>query len=96
MSDKKPNVAGTGPQGAFVEEAEEAEGGKKVAAPIAAKPGSKEAEKAAGSGVAWFRVKGPGSVKVNSAWYPEGAELQLTRSEALSVNDHLEEIASPS
>jgi hypothetical protein len=88
-----PAVAGTGPQGAFVEEAKRAEGAPKKST---AKPGSKEDEKERGVGIAWFRVKGPGSVKVNGAWYPAGAELQITRTEALSVDEYLEEIDSPS
>jgi len=92
MSKQETVVAGTGPQGAFVDEAQKGEGKKATAH----KPGSPEAEKAAGSGLAWYRVKGPGSVKINSAWYPMGAKLQMPRTEALSVNEYVEEIASPS
>ncbi len=81
-------VAGTGPQGAQTEEVLAAQQGKP---PV---KNRKSDEKT--SGLAWFRVKGPGSVKVNGSWFGPGAELQISRSEALSVDEYLEEIASPS
>lgn len=83
----QPVVAGTGIQGAQTEETIAAQQGK---------PTVKNAKKdSKDSGMAWFRVKGPGSVKVNGSWFGPGAELQITRTEALSVDEYLEEIASP-
>lgn len=84
----QPAVAGTGPQGAQTEEILAAQQGKPTAK-------AKKAEQK-DSGMAWFRVKGPGSVKVNGSWFGPGAELQIARTEALSVDEYLEEIDSPS
>jgi hypothetical protein len=86
-----PAVAGTGPQGAQTEEVVAAQQGK----PTNKAKKDQESESKV-SGMAWFRVKGPGSVKVNGSWFGPGAELQLGRAEALSVDDCLEEIDSPS
>lgn len=84
-----PAVAGVGIQGAPAPEVLEAEQGKGKAKKADGAPAPK-------AGIAWFRVKGPGSVKINGSWFPAGAELQIARAEALGVDEYLEEISSPS
>jgi hypothetical protein len=84
-------VAGTGVQGVIPEEVIENEA--VVSGRASPKAKKTEPQKSA---MAWFRVKGPGSVKVNGAWLAPGAEIKLGRAEALSVDECLEEIDSPS
>lgn len=45
----------------------------------------------AGPAKKWYRVIGPGSVRLNSVDYRAGAEIQLGAAEALTIDDHLEE-----
>lgn len=85
----KPVVAGVGVQGAPPAEVLENES-------PAGRRAAKGNEPAPKAGKAWYRVKGPGSVKVDAQWHAPGAEIQLLRTEALSVDEYLEEIASPS
>ena len=87
----QPAVAGTGVQGVIPDEVLENEAVVAGKAPPKAK--KTEPEK---SPMAWYRVKGPGSVKVNGAWLAPGAEVKLGRAEALSVDECLVEIDSPS
>lgn len=84
----QPAVAGTGKQGAETEEVLAAQQGKPVVKNQKRDPKD--------NGLAWFRVKGPGSVKVNGSWFGAGAELQMARAEALGVDEYLEEIEKPS
>jgi hypothetical protein len=86
----QPVVAGTGVQGVIPEAVLEAE-----AKPAASKTEKAKAKASPKPDVAWFRVKGPGSVKLNGVWHAPGDEMKLPRTEALSVNDYLEEIDGP-
>jgi hypothetical protein len=42
-------------------------------------------------GKAWYRVKGPGGVFMNGVLLPAGAEIQMLRAEAQSIDEHVEE-----
>lgn len=46
-------------------------------------------------GKAWYRVKGPGGVVLNGVVLQAGTEMQMLRTEALSVDEHVEEIDGP-
>jgi hypothetical protein len=39
----------------------------------------------------WYRVKGPGSVRINGIDHPAGMEVKLGEADARSVDEHLEE-----
>lgn len=46
-------------------------------------------------GKAWYRVKGPGGVVLNGVLLQPGQEIQMLRAEAQSVDEHVEEIETP-
>lgn len=41
-------------------------------------------------GKQWYRIKGPGGVKLNGVFYQEGAELQIAAADAQSIDGYLE------
>jgi hypothetical protein len=41
-------------------------------------------------GMQWYRVKGPGGVKLNGVFYQEGAELKIAAADAQSIDGYLE------
>jgi len=77
----QPVVAGTGVQGVVPEPVLEAEA-KPAKAPDRAKtkPASNKPD------VAWFRVKGPGSVKLNGVWHVPGDEMKLPQRAAMTAD----------
>lgn len=41
-------------------------------------------------GKQWYRIKGPGGVKLNGVFYQAGAELQIAAADAQSIDGYLE------
>ncbi len=41
-------------------------------------------------GKQWYRIKGPGGIKLNGVFYQEGATLQIAGADAQSIDGHLE------
>lgn len=83
-------------RGTDVAEAQPAKAGVgKTGNRLPAEDASASSNPDAPKGKAWYRVKGPGGVFHNSVLLPAGTEVQMNRTEAQSIDEHVEEIPGP-